>query len=392
MRKLFIFLLLSFLVAGCVGNVKQPPVVSSDRLMDMLAGSEVNKVRAFTTHTGGGSGALDKIATANLSNGDMSFVITGGREYVYVFDSTGTDAEDTTDYKFIRPDDFGAAGVWDLLSRTALGYTTSPAADPQWEFQDSESPGADKSTAWIKAIYVDGADGSENGDIFIEVIKGGAENTEVLRYDESDDRWETTQGLLLEGAISLGTGGVVITDDGDGLITFLGAGDGFDENFYINLDDTSNTAGFGSTTGLTSFDFGSINLITTGAVAGAIINRTTNGNPGSGNRVLTAAMLIGGLIDEDPEGAANWTLDTAANIVSAIAVPVVGATFKVILMNDATAASGEVVTILQGSGVTLHGSTVTLTEGTNETAVLFFRLTNIGGGTEAVDCYIMTGI
>jgi hypothetical protein len=103
-------------------------------------------------------------------------------------------------------------------------------------------------------------------------------------------------------------------------------------------------------------------------------------------------MLKGGLIDEDPEGAANWTLDTAANIVSAIAVPVVGATFKVILMNDATAASGEVVTILQGSGVTLHGSTVTLTEGTNETAVLFFRLTNIGGGTEAVDCYIMTGI
>ncbi len=124
----------------------------------------------------------------------------------------------------------------------------------------------------------------------------------------------------------------------------------------------------------------------------------SKGEPTSGNITLTAAMLIGGLIDEDPEGAAvNWTTDTAANIVAAVtaymAMPAeVGYTFRTILMNDATAASGEVVTILAGTNVTLHGSTVTLTEGTNETAVLFFRLTNVTGASEAVDCYILTGI
>ena len=111
MKKLFALCVLSLLI-GCAPEPAVP--IGGDRLMDMLAGSEVNKVRAFTTHTGGGNGALDKIATANLTDGDISFVITGGKEYVYVFDALGVDAEDTTDYKFIRPDDFGAAGVWDL--------------------------------------------------------------------------------------------------------------------------------------------------------------------------------------------------------------------------------------------------------------------------------------
>lgn len=125
---------------------------------------------------------------------------------------------------------------------------------------------------------------------------------------------------------------------------------------------------------------------------GIRIGGTTKGEPGSGNQTLTAAMLLGGLIDEDPEGAANWTTDTAANIVAAIDGAYIGQTFECILMNDATAASAEVVTIVAGAGVTLHGSTVTLTEGTNETAKLVFRLTNVTAASEAVDCYILTGI
>lgn len=120
-----------------------------------------------------------------------------------------------------------------------------------------------------------------------------------------------------------------------------------------------------------------------------IASGTTKSEPGSGHKTLTAAMLIGGLVDEDPEGAANWTLDTAANIVAALAPHgAAGNTFRTILHNDATGASGEVVTILTGAGVTLHGQTVTLTEGTNEVAELIFRITDAGIGTEAVDCYI----
>jgi hypothetical protein len=125
-------------------------------------------------------------------------------------------------------------------------------------------------------------------------------------------------------------------------------------------------------------------------VFGRVMPSTLKAEPGSGNVTLTAAMLAGGLVDEDPEGAANWTLDTAANIVKAVHGMDAGTTFKCILHNDATAASAEVVTIVTAAGVTLHGTTVTLTEGTNEVAELTFRVVDAGVGIEAVDCYILT--
>src|SRR6185436_10691793 len=60
---------------------------------------------------------------------------------------------------------------------------------------------------------------------------------------------------------NLGAAGVKISGDGDGDITFLGIGDGSgdnDENFTLNLEDTANTVGVSSSTGVTSFDWGSI--------------------------------------------------------------------------------------------------------------------------------------
>jgi hypothetical protein len=108
--------------------------------------------------------------------------------------------------------------------------------------------------------------------------------------------------------------------------------------------------------------------------------------------VLLATNLLNGLIDSDPAGNVNWTLDTAANIVAAINNPEVGYTFECLLHNDATPGSGEIVTIVTAAGVTLHGSTDTLTEGTNNTGKLVIRLTNVTAGTEAVDVFILTGI
>ena len=86
----------------------------------------VNKVRAFTAHIGGGVGALDKVATINMEEGDISIVVSNAIEYVYVWDDNGTDAEDDVNFTFIQPDDFvaaGSSGVWDLVSRAAVGYT-----------------------------------------------------------------------------------------------------------------------------------------------------------------------------------------------------------------------------------------------------------------------------
>ena len=91
----------------------------------------VNKVRAFTAHIGGGVGALDKVATINMTEGDISIVVSSAIEYVYVWDDNGVDAEDAVNFTFIRPDDFvaaGSSGVWDLVSRAAVGYTGASGA------------------------------------------------------------------------------------------------------------------------------------------------------------------------------------------------------------------------------------------------------------------------
>src|SRR3990167_6315335 len=57
-----------------------------------------------------------------------------------------------------------------------------------------------------------------------------------------------------------GVAGVRIDGDGDGAITFLGLGDGSDENLTLNLDDTANTGVWSSTTGLNKLDFAAIGL------------------------------------------------------------------------------------------------------------------------------------
>lgn len=65
------------------------------------------------------------------------------------------------------------------------------------------------------------------------------------------------------GQISIGSAGGTISDDGDGLFTFAGTGNGSDESFTMNLDDTSNVISIASGTGVTKFDFGSIGLAST---------------------------------------------------------------------------------------------------------------------------------
>lgn len=131
--------------------------------------------------------------------------------------------------------------------------------------------------------------------------------------------------------------------------------------------------------------------------AGKFIESNAKVEPGTGNRTITAAQLLTGIIDEDPEGNATWTTATAAQIVAAINDAAVSDTFSVIFHNDATDGSGEVVTLAGGTGVTLHGAHTKLTEaitdvGTgNETALVIFRLVNVTPAAEAVDAYIFTG-
>jgi hypothetical protein len=74
--------------------------------------------------------------------------------------------------------------------------------------------------------------------------------------------------------INLGAAGVRLSDDNDGALTFLGLGNGSDENFTMNLDDTSNEVVFTTSTGITKASFNSIALNTTSA-SGYQISGTT---------------------------------------------------------------------------------------------------------------------
>jgi hypothetical protein len=124
-------------------------------------------------------------------------------------------------------------------------------------------------------------------------------------------------------------------------------------------------------------------------VTANVLETTIKSEPTDGNQTITAAMLLSGFVDEDPEGDATWTTDTAENIVGAITNCVVGTTFRCIFFNDATNASAETITLEAGAGVTLHGETVLCTESCNTVMELIFRVTNVTGASEAVDCFIL---
>ena len=67
------------------------------------------------------------------------------------------------------------------------------------------------------------------------------------------------------GSIDLGSAGVRLSQDGDGALTFLGLGNGSDEDLTWNLDDTANEVGISSSTGVTKLNMGTIGVDTSAA-------------------------------------------------------------------------------------------------------------------------------
>lgn len=160
----------------------------------------------------------------------------------------------------------------------------------------------------------------------------------------------------------------------------------FQGNLYIRST-TTLTLG-----GSATYVKGTVHEVDTGRVYtyGKFLDYMAKQNaPGTGNITLAAADIIGGLIIEDPEGNATWTTDTATNIVALIPNCRTGNTFQVVLHNAATNGSSEVVTIAGGDGVTLYGETLTLTEGTNTSALIIFRVSN--AATPTIEGFVITG-
>lgn len=80
------------------------------------------------------------------------------------------------------------------------------------------------------------------------------DSVETTRFSVATDGTVRTIGSTTSGTIDIGSAGVTLTDDGDGALTITGAGDGSDEAVKFNLDDTSNTVGVSTSTGVTKWD------------------------------------------------------------------------------------------------------------------------------------------
>jgi len=84
------------------------------------------------------------------------------------------------------------------------------------------------------------------------------------------------------------------------------------------------------------------------------------------NQTLTAAQILGGFIIGIPTGAANYTTDTATNILQAIEGAKVGTAVYFTVRNKS--AGANTITLVAGTGITLNsGDTVTVAQNNQKT-------------------------
>lgn len=110
---------------------------------------------------------------------------------------------------------------------------------------------------------------------------------------------------------------------------------------------------------------------------------------GAGAQTLTAAEILGGFIVGVPTAAANYTTDTAGNIVAAIQNAQVGSAIQFTLRNKSAGAFA--ITLVGGTGVTINaGDTATVAQSNQKTflAVVTALPDYLGNGA-AVTIYSM---
>jgi len=87
-------------------------------------------------------------------------------------------------------------------------------------------------------------------------ISGTPVNDQIAVWTDADTL-EGDSDFLWDGAntLTIGVDGVSLTDNNDGSLTFLGLGNGEDEDFIMDLDGRANTVAFSSSTGVTDWTF-----------------------------------------------------------------------------------------------------------------------------------------
>ena len=115
---------------------------------------------------------------------------------------------------------------------------------------------------------------------------------------------------------------------------------------------------------------------------------------GTGAQTITIAEILTGILEEDPEGAATWTMPTAALAVAGCAGCQVGDHIDFAIINSATTTVDEPITVAAGSGGTLVGYAVVeanaVTGEENGGSSLWrLRFTNVTASSEAYSLYRM---
>ena len=163
------------------------------------------------------------------------------------------------------------------------------------------------SLAYLKVVTADGgittisqqSDGTDG-----ITIGDGTDNVII-----SADNWtvDTSGNTAVGGTLEVGTSTVNMSS-ALGVLKILGAHTGEDESILFDLDATANTVGVGTDSGVTTWDFGALDLVTTGKIKGGI-----NVSSQAGAHTITAAEAYG-------------TLFTNSNVadLTLIATPVVG--------------------------------------------------------------------
>lgn len=151
--------------------------------------------------------------------------------------------------------------------------------------------------------------------------------------------------------INLGSAGVRLSDDGDGALTFLGLGNGSDEDLTLNLDDTSNTGVFSSSTGLTRLTYTSI-----GASFGAEVitggTGLTVANVGANSCGTTAATVAGN------SNAFAVTVGATGGTQCRVTFPLAASNRRHCVATDETTANLMITTYVDSTNTDIKGTMV----------------------------------
>ena len=226
MKKLLFIFLSILLVFGCATfDTKQKSATDLERLAE--GAKAASKVRPYHTLIGNVSGSVDSTDTIDLTDGDISFVVTGGGDfYLYQYESTATNQTNSPFY--IRPHDYTSEGVHTLINSIA----TFPSTSPCWNFRDLDATAFD-ANGTICVQCTDVGDGTEDCDLVFSVQEAGTITAKITIDADGD--------VILHDDVSFTDKSIKLNDDSS--LSMEGTEDGMDEDDYNGVTIRGRTCG-----------------------------------------------------------------------------------------------------------------------------------------------------